>query len=183
MELLGNFHPKVIHFAIALLIVYPLLEIIAVVFKKDGYSKAAHLILFLGVLGALASMITGKQAFEMFDEWNKTTDKLLETHEHYASFTIWTFAAILIAKTFLAVKKINKLQFNVILIVMALIGNYFVYRTGEAGGEMVHVHGQGTKYKIEAEEKMLNMDDSIMTLEDSISVLNEKIEELKAGKK
>lgn len=37
MEFLAQYHPKVVHFAIALLSVYVLLEFIGVVFKKDFF--------------------------------------------------------------------------------------------------------------------------------------------------
>ncbi|MHB9014432.1 MAG: DUF2231 domain-containing protein, partial [Ignavibacteriaceae bacterium] len=62
MEFLAQLHPKIVHFPIALLSTYVLLEIIGVVFKRDFFSKAAHLILLLGVLGALAAVFTGNQA-------------------------------------------------------------------------------------------------------------------------
>ena len=67
MDLLSQLHPKVVHFPIAFFLVYLLLEIIGAVFKKEFFSKAAHLFLFFGVLGALVSVLTGDQAVNSFE--------------------------------------------------------------------------------------------------------------------
>ena len=64
MDFLAGLHPKIVHFPIALLSAYALLEIIGIVFKNEFLSKTAHLFLFLGVLGALAAVLTGNQAEE-----------------------------------------------------------------------------------------------------------------------
>ena len=41
MEFLAQLHPKIIHFPIAFLLIYVLLEITGVITKKDFYLKAA----------------------------------------------------------------------------------------------------------------------------------------------
>ncbi len=99
MEFLAQFHPKVVHFPIALLLLYVLLETIGVIFRKEFYQKAAHLVLFLGVLGALAAVLTGKQAEEAFEYFNKASGELMEKHEFFATLTIWYFAALLVLRT------------------------------------------------------------------------------------
>ncbi|MFN4111664.1 MAG: DUF2231 domain-containing protein, partial [Ignavibacteria bacterium] len=50
MESFASFHPKVVHFAIALLLTYVLFEFLYLILKKDFLNKSATLILFLGVL-------------------------------------------------------------------------------------------------------------------------------------
>ncbi len=153
MEFIGYFHPKIIHFPIAFLLIYALLEIIGVLFKKDFFSKAAHLFLFLGVLGAVAAVLTGKQAFENFEYWNKKASDILEEHEKYANITLWYFAALLVLRTFLTVKKKFTGAVQYVIVVLAIVGTYFVYETGEHGGQMVFQHGIGTEYKIKIMEE------------------------------
>src|SRR5665811_2007510 len=87
MEFLSAFHPKVIHFPIAFLLGYFLFELLGIILKKDFLSKVAHLLLFLGVLGAVAAVFTGREAEEAFEYWNKQSGELLETHEMYANLT------------------------------------------------------------------------------------------------
>src|SRR5574339_63523 len=98
MEFLAQFHPKVVHFPIALLLLFVLLESIGILFKKEFYQKAAHLVLFLGVLGALAAVLTGQQAEEAFEYFNKASGELMEKHEYYANLTIWYFAVLLVLR-------------------------------------------------------------------------------------
>lgn len=152
MEFLSAIHPKVIHFPIALLLTYFLFEVLTVVFKKDFLSKAAHLLLFLGVLGALAAVLTGRQAEDAFEFWNKQSSELLEEHELYANITLWYFTALLLLRTFLTFGKkfVGVIQY--IIIVLAAVGVYFVFQTGDHGGKMVYQHGVGTDYKIKQME-------------------------------
>jgi uncharacterized membrane protein len=148
MDFLSTLHPKVIHFPIAFLLSYFLFELLGVIFKKDFLQKSAHLILFLGVLGALAAVFTGREAEEAFDYWNKQSGELMEEHEMFANLTLWYFVALLALRTFLAFNKkfIGVIQYVVLL--LAIIGVYFVFQTGDHGGRMVYEYGVGTQYKI-----------------------------------
>lgn len=150
METLASFHPKVVHFAIALLLTYVLLEALFFVFKKDFLNKSATLILFLGVLGAVAALLTGNQAYHyaeyLFDTYDvKIPLGLIDEHEEYAKITTFWFVGILVIRFFLNVKDKFKGWLQVVVLVLALVGVYFVYETGEHGGELVYKHGVGTK--------------------------------------
>jgi uncharacterized membrane protein len=147
------FHPRFVHFPIALLSTYVLLEIVGTVFKNDFFSKTAHLILFFGVLGAVAAVLTGQMAEEAFEYWNKAASELMEAHETYATITVWYFSAILVLRTFLVLKKKFTNVFKYIFVVLAIAGAYFVIQTGDHGGRMVYEHGIGTQYKIDVMEQ------------------------------
>lgn len=157
MEFVAQFHPKVVHFAISLLFVYAFLEILGAFFKKDFLTNAAYMILILGVLGSLASLITGEQSAQVAEKWDEMgTDaiipfKLIKEHEDYATITFFYFLALAILRTFFAInfqrkKKwtnhFDKVRYTFVL--LALIGCYFVFETGEHGGKLVYKHGVGT---------------------------------------
>ena len=155
------FHPRFVHFPIALLSTYVLLEIIAAVFKKDFFSKAAHLVLFLGVLGALAAVLTGNRAEELAEKLFDQKDIIIPfgsitEHENWANITIWYFAGVLVVRTFLVLKKSFKGIFQYAFIVLAIVGMYFVYQTGEHGAKLVYglkeKGGVGTELKLETGE-------------------------------
>lgn len=152
MEFLAAFHPKVIHFPIAFLLGYFLFELLGIVFKREFLSKAAHLLLLLGVLGALASVMTGRQAEETFEYWNKQSGELMEEHEMFANLTFWYFTGILVLRTFVTFKNKFVGIVKYVILVLALVGVYFIYQTGEYGGRMVYEHGIGTEYKIKQME-------------------------------
>lgn len=150
METLASFHPKVVHFAIALLITYVLFELLFLILKKDFLNKSATLILFLGVLGALASILTGHQAFHyaeyLFDNYDvKIPLGLIDEHEQYATITLYWFLGILIVRFFLNIKNLFKGWLQIVVFILALVGSYWVYETGEHGGDLVYKHGVGTK--------------------------------------
>ena len=148
MEFLSSIHPKVIHFPIALLLCYFLFELLGILLKKDFLSKAAHLLLFLGVLGALAAVLTGREAEDAFEYWNKITGGLLEEHEMYANLTLWYFTGLLALRSVIAFKHNFVGIVRYVVLVLAVVGIYFIYQTGEYGGKMVYEHGVGTQYKI-----------------------------------
>ena len=150
METLASFHPKVVHFAVALLLTYVLFEVLYLIFKKDFLNKSATLILFFGVLGAIASLLTGNQAYHyaeyLFDTYDvKIPLGLIDEHEEYAKITTFWFVGILIIRFFLNVKNKFKGWIQIVVLLLALAGTYFVYETGEHGGQLVYKHGVGTK--------------------------------------
>lgn len=151
MEFLADNHPKVVHFAVAFLTVYPLLEILAAVIKKDYLDKAAHLILFLGVISAVGAVLTGQQAEEIAEAWEESGAIIpfgsISEHEQYATITLWYFTALLVIRTFLVIKKkfLGILRYG--FLILTIIGMYFIYETAEHGGELVYKYGVGTELK------------------------------------
>lgn len=59
---MDNFHPLIVHFPIALLSCFLLLDVIAFVFRSHPLAKVANWFLWLGTLGALAAAYIGLRA-------------------------------------------------------------------------------------------------------------------------
>jgi hypothetical protein len=89
-----NLHPIFVHFPIALLTLYALLELAR--FKKLAhwepffYIKMA--IVFFGSLGTLPSLMSGEAIEHQFETGNLGT--LVETHAAWATGTAWLFFVI-----------------------------------------------------------------------------------------
>lgn len=149
MNFLASLHPQVVHFPIAFFLAYALLEIIGIIFKREFFSKAAHLFLFLGVLGAFAAVFTGNSAVDAAKQLSKKGVQIafgaIEKHEDMANLTMWYFTGLLILRTFFVLKKkfLGKIKF--LFILFALLGSFFIYRTGKLGGKLVYEHGIGTE--------------------------------------
>lgn len=157
MEDLALLHVKVIHFSIAFLILYILLESIGVIFKREFFLKTAHLLLFLGVIAALVAVFTGSNAEALAHEWEKRGAIIpfnaISEHENYATITVWYFSVLLVIRTYLTFKKKFTEYCKYAVLILAFIGGYFLYETGEHGGELVYKHGLGTDLKkMEIEE-------------------------------
>lgn len=149
MEFLAGLHPQVIHFPIALLSVYILFEIIAAIFPKSNLSKTALIILGLAVISALAAVLTGNQAEEVAELWEEQGAIIpfgaISEHESYATYTLWYFAILLFGRIFLVIRKLHTGKIRYALAVLALLGGFLIYETGEEGGKLVFKHGVGTE--------------------------------------
>jgi uncharacterized membrane protein len=145
MEFLAELHPKVVHFPIALLLTYVILEIIGIVFRKEFYQKAAHLLLFIGVIGAFFAVLTGNQAYSAYQYWNDSSSELFNEHQTFANLVVWYFTGMLVLRTYLVVKKKFSLTYKYSVLALALFGCYLIYQTAEYGGDLVKKFGVGTE--------------------------------------
>ena len=112
-------HPIVIHFPIALLTVYSILEIIR--FKNDDTKRV---LVILGTLGAYVAALTGPGGEGV---------RILDMHELFAKLTIIIYS--LIAISYIDREFIKKTS---ILIILALLGLASITITGGLGGAMVY---------------------------------------------
>lgn len=136
MEFLASIHPKIVHFPIAFLMLYPLMELLFIFTNKDFFSKAAFLFLTIGVVGALFAVLSGNQAFELVKNWTAEGKDVFNNHQTYANLTVWFYAILLVVRYFLFVKKkLNRTVISVIF-VLSLLGGYFVYQAGNYGGKL-----------------------------------------------
>lgn len=151
MEELALLHAKVIHFPIAFLMLYILFEFIGATFKREFFSKTAHLLLLLGVVAALVAVFTGGQAEALAKKWEAAGAAIplnaIGEHEQYATATLWYFAALLVVRSYLVVKKKFIGFFKYGVLIFALVGGYLLYQTGEYGGKLVYKYGLGTEIK------------------------------------
>ncbi|MBK7105778.1 MAG: DUF2231 domain-containing protein [Ignavibacteriae bacterium] len=147
MEFLADKHPLVIHFPIAFLTIYVLLEIISQFFKKDFILKFTHLSLLIGVIGGIAAVLTGNMEFQLLTQKKFLTQSLINEiseHEFYATLTMWYFFILLISKTYILLKKKNQSKLSYLFVIFAVIGFYLIYNTSKIGGRLVYEFGIGT---------------------------------------
>lgn len=148
MEFLAGLHPKVIHFPIAFFILYFIFETAGLVLKKEYLNKSAIIILALAVFFAVIAVLTGNQAHEMVKRIQIDTalyNEFIAKHELYSTITLWYFLALLIARTYLTVKKKFAGNVRYIFLLLGLIGSVLIYLTASFGGDLVFKYGIGTK--------------------------------------
>jgi uncharacterized membrane protein len=145
MDFLAELHPKVVHFPIALLLTYAILELVGIVFKKEFYQKTAHLLLFLGVIGAFFAVLTGNQAHIAYKHWAESSSKLFNEHQTFANLTVWYFTGMLIFRTYLTLKKKFSSFYKYTILALTLFGCYLIYQTAEYGGDLIKKFGVGTE--------------------------------------
>jgi len=154
-----DLHPLVVHFPIALLTIYGIMEIVwSKRLKNDNswfYVKASFLI--LGVLGAFISLATGDEASK-----NVTLRNVVHVHEFWAGLSTYIFGFLAVAYIihfiFLNYPKLfsktgletvesiwnfilkikNWILFTPIKYLLVLAGLIAITVTGALGGAMVH---------------------------------------------
>ncbi len=161
MEFLASLHPKIVHFPIVLFLSYVILELAGLVLKKQILSDIAIGTLMFGLLFAILSVLSGEQAARLAQQnkylvinprFSEFYQELISRHESYATYSVWIFSFLCIAKLHLIIRTRVKKQFikrlqliNILLLILAIIGAYMIFLTGETGGVMVYEHGIGTK--------------------------------------
>lgn len=136
MEFLASLHTKVIHFPIAFLMIYPVMELLFLVTEKEFYSKSAMMFLAIGVFGSFFAVLSGNQAYQLINNWSDVGKEIFNSHQTFANITVWYYAALLSLRYFLFIeKKLNRL-FIIVIVILSLVGVYFVYQTGSYGGKL-----------------------------------------------
>ncbi len=148
MEILSKLHPVVIHFPVALFSLYVLLEIINLFLQEPKYHKWINGFLLLGVIAGITAVLTGNQAAASITKSSHVTEnikEIIEEHETYATLTMWYFTVLLGVRFYLTNKKKFTKMLKVTFVILAIVGLFLIYETGEHGGKLVYDFGIGTK--------------------------------------
>lgn len=146
MDFLGRFHPIVVHFPIALFVLYFLLELISLYFKEKNFERIIMLVLGIGLLFAVWGVMTGDKALDLSKHlMNPVQLETAETHETFATISAFYFAGLFFLKFFLLTKRKFEGVVKYIYLTMVFIGNIFIYLTGYYGGQLVFKYGIGTE--------------------------------------
>jgi uncharacterized membrane protein len=140
MEFLAEIHPKIVHFPLAFLLLYPIMELLFFVTRKEFFNKSAFLFLLIGVIGALLAVLSGNQAHDLVSEWNPQSLEIFNTHQTFANISIWYFTTLLTLRFYLHIKKRLNRYSLIIIFILSLLGSYFVYQTGLYGGKLADEH-------------------------------------------
>jgi uncharacterized membrane protein len=141
---LAEIHPKVVHFPVALLTTYSILEIAGIVFNKEFLTKSALLVLCLGVVTSLLAVLTGNQAANDFVYWTDESSALLNKHQTYATFLLWISAIVCGLRIFAVTRKKFVGLIKYVFLVFAIVILFLVSQTGLYGGDLVKKYGIGT---------------------------------------
>ncbi len=146
MDIINKMHPYIVHFPIALFIIYSLFEIIALFFKDENFSRIIMIMLGLGVLFSILAVLTGNSTAETGKRYIPSGAlELLETHKSFATITLFYYSILFFIRFYLLIKKKRGIWIKYTFLVLVLIGNIFIYLTGYYGGQLVFKYGVGTQ--------------------------------------
>jgi len=169
-----NIHPMIVHFPLVLLVFAILFDIAGLILKKETWLSKSSLILYLcGITAVLIAFLTGKAAADSLDIPANVISSVNE-HADWAEITLWFFAIYIVIRITVGVafKSLRKILF-VPIVLIGIIGIYFLYQTGDHGAKLVYGYGLGTGNIIKTEaNKEKVTDDSQSNIEDSIFIIN-----------
>jgi len=106
------------------------------------------LLLTAGLMGGIASVITGNLEFQSL-QMNPSITRMhlnhIDAHSEMATLTMWYFLGILILKLYILIKKKIKSPLHYLLVIFAILSGYLIFKTGELGGILVYKYGIGTE--------------------------------------
>ncbi len=146
---LPNLHPLLIHFPIALFMIALCFDFGALIFRRQTwFDRAAATLYFLGVMGGIASYFAGLQAADLLGESTPVIEAAINSHSDWAFKTLLVFGVLLLGRLLLAWIQRNEMELGLLpwratLLIVALVGQYMLFQTGDRGGALVYRHGVG----------------------------------------
>ena len=135
-----HWHPIIVHFPIALLTASVLVDLAAIVTRRERWHTSAYVLLVAGVVGAAAAVLSGNSAADTHRQ--TAVAELLETHEDLATGTRIGFVVTTLGRLPLALR--HRAGWPLFAwIALAVAGCVLLWMTSLHGGELVYIHGVG----------------------------------------
>ena len=143
IETLGtNLHPLILHFPIAFLFGFILVEIYGLIFSNTGARQWASGLLYLGAIGAVVTVISGLAAAEMVPHGALVHD-IMEWHER-AGITVATLTVALgIWRRWGGIP--GSAMAKALSMAITLLIGTLLFLGADMGGMMVYQHGVAVK--------------------------------------
>lgn len=137
-----SLHPMVVHFPIALLTSFLILDILSLILKSESLKTGATWMLYAGTIGTAIAVLAGFRAASAVGH-DEVVHAIMETHEHFG-------LALLLISVILSIWRIltrGKLKgtLHIIYLTLAIIMVVVMSFTADYGGLMVYTHGVGIK--------------------------------------
>ena len=143
IEIIPNWHPIFVHFAIGLLSISALFHLVAVINSKSTnyyqFESVANWNLWLGTLLSIVTITAGWFAYNTV-EHDTPSHLAMTDHRNWGLGTTGIFI-VLAAWSFMRTRK--SLPINWVLAISLLIASTLLAVTGWKGGELVYRHGLG----------------------------------------
>ncbi|MDR6301744.1 DUF2231 domain-containing protein [Mesonia maritima] len=147
-----NLHPLVVHFPIALLLLAVVLQLIQLFIMNRTMDWVVLLTVGAGFIGAY---VAGNFVHPHTEGLTQTAKKVLEQHDKYAMWAMWSSAAAAVLKLVSLFWFKQKRWFEVLVFAVLAFSGYSVGWAGHYGSQLVYIEGVGPQGQFlgdEAEE-------------------------------
>ena len=146
MEVLGQFHPQIVHTPIVLLIFSALFAIAGRLFDRDWVRRTSVLLLVFGFLGAFAAVRSGTIAHKVPEREQGVPEKDIDEHAEMGEKVMYLSGAALAAVIVASRLSGNAAQaVGMLALVLQILAAGAVGFTGKLGGDLVYEHGANVK--------------------------------------
>ena len=135
-------HPVVVHFAIALLAVAVVTDLLALVSKKENLRQMAVYLLYIGTAAAIGAVLSGLQAVEVVKVPDEAAE-LVADHRLSGIITMWLFVALTAMRYAFDRMGLMARPVKWVYYLLSIVALAFLLTTGTRGGNMVYFHGVG----------------------------------------
>ena len=141
---MAYYHPQLVHFAIALLVVGVILRLISLAGRPAFVAPAAFTLLLVGTIAATLAVQSGVAAHGPVERVPGSRDAVVE-HEEWGIRTRNVFFAVIAieAVAFLLWRSPRRRMALIASGVVGLAGLFCLYEAGEHGGELVYAYAGG----------------------------------------
>ncbi|NOX85640.1 MAG: hypothetical protein GXO86_06715 [Chlorobi bacterium] len=141
-ETFPTLHPLIVHFPIVLLLIAFLTQLAGLFVFKRQLNWVTFFLVFGGLIGAyVAAQLVHPHTSGLTD----TAAWVLEQHEKYAAYTLWTALAAFILKTLSVFVLKKKLWLEIIIVVVLGVSTYSVGEAGHYGSQLLYLEGVGAQ--------------------------------------
>ena len=146
---LDNIHPLLVHFPIAFLIGFFILDLLGTLIRNPVWRRAASAMLYFGTIGAAITVFTGLQAAETVMHGGNVHD-IMERHEQIG-ITVLSLSVLLSIWRLLA-GSVLKGAANVFFLFLSGVVSVLVVLGADLGGLMVYHYGVAVEGAVDASE-------------------------------
>ncbi len=133
-------HPLTVHLPIALVLLWPLVDLVGLVTRRREVSHVGLGLLGLALVSSLVATVTGQAAFDAAIAVGHAPERLDE-HASLANLVPWALLLALVARLGGAAKLGRRGSFLGVLVGFGLWP--FIYQVGHTGGRLVFEQGVG----------------------------------------